>query len=330
MRILVTGSEGSLMQAVIPYLLAGGHEVVGVDNFSRYGPVRRSRDYEFVEADLTDADVVNRVMAGMEGVIQGAATIYGVGGFHRYPGTILANDLSLHANILRAAVRSGVARVAYVSSSMVYERVEHTPTAEEDAERFGTPLTDYGLSKLVGERMSRAFAQEFRLDFVVWRPFNIITPSERAEGEVGMSHVFADFVEALCVRRANPLQILGDGEQVRCFTWIEDVARGIAEHSFSDAARNATFNLGNPSPVTMKELAQQLFARAKAHGLYPADEILRFDFLPGFADDVRRRIPDVTKARDKLGWEATTSLGEALDICVESILSRSQRGVGTA
>lgn len=321
MKILVTGSEGSLMSHVIPHLLQLGHEVVGADNFARYGHIGRERGYEFIEADLTDAATVNRLMKGVDGVIQAAATIYGVQGFHNHPAKILSNDLSLHANVLKAAVSENVGRVAYVSSSMVYERVTKTPTAEDDAEQFGIPLTDYGLSKLVGERMSRAFAAEFGLEYVIWRPFNIITPHERADGEIGISHVFADFIEALCIRKQNPLPILGDGEQVRCFTWIDDVASAIARHSFESRSRNDTFNLGNPIPISMKDLAFAIFERGRSSGLFAADETLSFEFRAAPADDVRRRIPSVSKAEKVLGWTPTVSLGEALDRCVAEALS---------
>jgi UDP-glucose 4-epimerase len=330
MRVLVTGSEGSLMQATIPYLIAEGHDVIGIDNFSRYGRTDRARGYEFVEGDLTDARLVDEVMRRADAVIQGAATIYGVGGFHRYPATILSNDLTLHANILKAAVQHSVTRVVYISSSMVYERVAETPTAEDAAERFGIPFTDYGLSKLVGERMSRAFQTEFGLEFVIWRPFNIITPRERSEFEIGFSHVFADFIDAICIRRENPLRILGDGQQIRCFTWIEDVASAIGTLSFGDAARNESFNLGNPVPVTMEELARRIFARARAHGAFPPDEELRFTHLPAFDDDVRRRIPSVAKAGQILGWAAAVTLDQALDQCVAEALEpiSPPRGAG--
>lgn len=320
MKVLVTGSEGSLMQAVIPVLLAEGHEVTGVDNFARHGRIDRSRAYAFVEGDLTDPATVDRVMQGVEGVIQGAATLYGGGAFHHYPASILSNDLTLHANILRAARRRGVARVAYISSSMMYERATRVPSAEEDAEQFGIPATDYGLSKLVGERMSRAFWQEFGLEYVLWRPFNIITPWERGDVQIGKSHAFADFIEAICVRRERAIPIIGDGEQVRCFTWIDDVAEAIARFSFRDEARNDAFNLGNPRPITMKELARAIFRRAQDRGLFPPDAALTFRPRPAIDGDVRRRIPDVAKVKRVFGWEARVDVDEALDRCVDHAL----------
>lgn len=316
MRVLVTGSEGSLMQAVIPHLIADGHDVVGVDNLARYGAPRAGGGYEFRQADLADPGVASEVMRGVDAVIQAAATIYGVKGFHRYPGTILSNDVVLHANLLKAARDASVQRFVYISSSMVYERCTNVPVCEEDVDEALIPSTDYGLSKLVGERMCRAFSQEFELDYTVWRPFNITTPHERAEGEPGVSHVFADFIHALFTQRQNPMPILGDGEQIRCFTWIEDVAAAIATFSFDARTRNETFNLGNPTPIRMRELALEIFRRAQAAGVFEPDDLLRFEHLSVPADDVRVRVPSVEKAQRLLGWAPEVSLAQALDHCV--------------
>lgn len=313
------------MQATIPYLLTEGHEVIGVDNFARYGKVQRQRDYEFVEGDLTDPALAQRVAASVDGVIQAAATIYGVAGFHRYPATILSNDLVVHANVLRASVDAKVQRVAYISSSMVYERCTRIPSREGDPDEADVPRTDYGLSKLLGERMSRAFAREFDIEYVIWRPFNIVTPYEEADDEIGISHVFADFIDALCLRRENPLRIIGDGEQVRCFTWIEDVASAIGRHSFEARSRNQVFNLGNPEPITMRELARLIFRRAQDATLLPADETLDFTSLPAPDDDVRERVPDISNARNVLGWLPTVGADEALHRCVQEALKRAAR-----
>lgn len=314
--ILVTGSEGSLMQATIPVLLESGYRVIGVDNQSRHGPVSRSRDYEFVPGDLSDEAFVSTVVSRCTGVIQAAATIYGVGGFHRHPGTILANDLMVHAAVLRQAVRHGLPRVAYISSSMVYERCEHDASIEDDVCLDLLPRTDYGLSKAVGERMSKAFAEEFGVEYVIWRPFNVITPFEPAEGEQGISHVFADFIGTIVERRQTILPVIGDGQQVRCFTWIDDVAAAIGTFSFAPVARNTSFNLGNPRPVTMLELARLIHERAQAAGVLPHDARLAFHHRPTYADDVRHRVPSVQRAEELLGWSPTLSLEQALDRCI--------------
>jgi nucleoside-diphosphate-sugar epimerase len=304
------------MQATIPLLIESGWDVTGVDNQSRHGSIDRARQYRFHSEDLTLPDVARRLSAGQDMILQAAATIYGVGGFHKWPGTILANDLTLHANMLRAAVAEGVSKFVYISSSMVYERCTHAPSTEDDScltERL--PSTDYGLSKLVGERLCRAFSQEFGLRYTVWRPFNILTPLEEASDEQGISHVFADFKRRIVDERKSELSLIGDGEQVRCFTWIDDIASAIAAFSYDHRTDDESFNLGNPRPVTMRELATMMFERAKACGLFGTGDTLTFSTGPTYADDVRFRMPAIDRARQVLGWAPRVSLEEALDTC---------------
>ena len=295
MKVLVTGSEGSLMQWVIPKLVEDGHEVTGVDNFFRYGRSEKERDYEFVEGDLTDEGLVQDVLRDKDIVIQAAARIFGVKGFHKYPADILNRDVVLHQHILWHA-KEQIQKVVYISSSMVYERCESVPSYEEEVDEQRVPYTDYGLSKLVGERLCRAFKQQYGLDYTIWRPFNIITPLEEAEEEQGIAHVFADFIERLLVEGKNPMPIFGDGEQVRCFTWIDDVASAIASLSGRSTDERRVVQPGQPSTTTMKELAQKIFDLGQRSGFDIPGERLEFEHIPIYGDDVRIRIPAIEKA----------------------------------
>jgi UDP-glucose 4-epimerase len=298
------------MQFVIPHLIRCGHEVIGIDNFARYGVIERERNYTFIQGDLTDMAFVDQIMEGVDGVVQAAALIYGVGGFHKYPADILSKDVVLHQNILWAMKKHNVEKVAYISSSMVYERCQEHPSREEHVMESLIPSTDYGLSKLVGERLCMAFHQQFGIKYVIWRPFNIITPYESAEKEQGMSHVFADFINNIVVKKMNPLPIIGSGEQVRCFTWIDDVAKLIGEFSFDQKTDNQEYNIGNPEPITMKELALLM---------HEGPEPLKFETVREYADDVMIRIPDVTKAIEELGFEPSVKVKESVDICLKHI-----------
>ncbi len=310
------------MQAVIPHLLSSGHEVTGVDSFFRHGKIERRRDYELIEGDLSEAPFVQRVMErDIDGVIQGAARIFGVSGFHAYPADILGHDVTLHQNILWAVkARGGIERVVFISSSMVYERCETVPSREEEVDDMRIPLTDYGLSKLVGERLSRAFQAQYGVNFTIWRPFNIITPFEKAETEPGFSHVFADFIDRLIIRRENPLKVIGDGEQIRCFTWIDDIATAIAKFSFDERTRNEAFNLGNPEPMTMRDLAKLIFEIGREKGALPAGGPLSFEHMPTFPDDVRVRVPSIDKATKTLDWRPQVKVREAVNRCVDQAL----------
>ena len=323
MRVLVTGSEGSLMQWVIPKLIGDGHEVLGVDNFFRYGKSERERDYEFIEGDLCNESLVAELLKDTDIVIQAAARLFGVKGYHKYSADILNRDVVLHQHIMWHAKEHNIQKIVYISSSMVYERCETVPSREEDMDEQRIPYTDYGLSKVVGERLCRAFKRQYGIEYTIWRPFNIITPLEEAEGEQGVAHVYADFIQGLLLEKKNPLPILGDGEQVRCFTWIDDVASGIATYLEDPRTNGEAFNLGDPQPLKIKELARKIFNLGKERGFDIPGKELEFQHLPVYKDDIRIRIPSIEKARTVLGWQPTITVDEALEMCVGQVASKT-------
>jgi UDP-glucose 4-epimerase len=324
MKVLVCGSEGSLMQAVIPKLLRDKHAVYGADNLCRYGERLgiAGEGYEFRKIDLTDRPSVNALVKSVQPdlIIQAAARIYGVGGFNKYCADILGEDLALHNNVLKAAVDHGVSKVVYTSSSMVYENCQGT-VKEDDIDTVVAPYTEYGLSKYVGEKMSIAFKKQYGVEYTIWRPFNVLTPYERTEGQQGISHVFADFMHEILIKRSNNIPILGDGEQIRCFTWIDEVAEAIATHSFSAKTNGQAFNLGNYEPISMKELAKKIRAIAETEFGVQFDYAMTFDHKPGYLNDVRHRVPDVTKAKELLGWEAQMKVNDSLRLCIRDALN---------
>lgn len=326
-KILVTGSEGSLMQAVIPLLIKNGHTVWGADNLSRYGGrlgITRE-NYEFIKCDLTDRENVDSLVGKVnpDFILQAAATIYGVGGFNRFCGEMY-KDITLHDNVLRAAVAHNVKKVVYISSSMVYENCPQeisNPVSEDIVDQYPAPYTDYGLSKFVGERLSKAYYKQHGLKYTIWRPFNIITPYEKSESdEIGISHVFADYIKNIVIERKNPLPILGDGYQIRCFTWIEEVAAAIVDHSFSTKTDNETYNLGNPEPISMRVLAEKIIKiAATEYKLFP-DYYPLYETTDAYQNDVRVRIPDCDKAEKELGWKAQMKVDDSIRMCLKYVV----------
>jgi UDP-glucose 4-epimerase len=325
-RVLVSGSEGSLMQAVIPKLVEYGHTVIGVDNLYRYGMRRHLTDvpYEFYRDDLTDPAAVDSLFSfeQPEVIIQAAAKIYGIGGFHKYRADILADDVTLQSNMLRASVKhKTVQQFVYISSSMVYESCPQdvkVPVTEDMPSMFPVPHTDYGLSKFIGERLCDAFWQQYHLPYLIWRPFNIITPHEPGEDDPGISHVFADFLQMIVKDKLKELPLIGNGEQIRCFTWIDEVAEVIATCSVNDIRTlNQTFNIGNPEPVTMKQLANIICEEAYNLGLI-SHKTLDFYTTKSYNDDVLIRVPDVQKAKKYLGWQAKQKVRESIIECLKS------------
>lgn len=338
-KVLVFGSEGSLMQSVIPKLLAAGHEVIGIDNLFRYGERRESAtkmNYKYFNEDLSvpyvayDEDLLME-LSSADYIIQAAARIYGVGGFNQFEADILSFDVNIQHNLL-SYIADGLSvadmgykmpHVVYISSSMVYETCP-TPelgVGENILEHYPAPRTAYGLSKYVGERMLKHYNKQYGIPYTIWRPFNIITPHEPADKhDIGVSHVFADFIENIVIQKKNPLPIIGDGEQIRCFTWIEDVASAIADNLGHHNTLNQAFNLGNTEPYTMRMLAKAIKKVAHHYGVAD-DKPLEFVTVKEFLNDVMIRIPDVRKAEMLLNWKPTKTTYESVEECIKHLLT---------
>jgi nucleoside-diphosphate-sugar epimerase len=329
MRVIVCGSEGSLMQAVIPRLVKQGHEVIGVDNLIRYGERlgHANVNYKFIEGDLCHNDYVDRLFAEIKPdyVIQAAARIYGILGFNLHCADILGENTSLHTNILKASVVNKVKRVAYISSSMVYESCPNSienPLTEDSPEKNIMPITSYGQSKYIGEKLSEAYNQQYGLEYTIWRPFNIITPYERSDyDDIGFSHVFSDYIKNIIAEKKNPLPIIGNGEQIRCFTWINDVAQAIVDWSFEDKTKNEILNLSNPEPIAMKDLAKLIHCKAVEKGLLEPGE-LSFETVKEIPNDVMVRIPSNEKAKRLIGFETNHKIEKSIEECLEHTFAK--------
>jgi len=324
-KVLVTGSAGFIGGYVVEELLARGHKVIGVDNYSKYGPVSRSYDdhpdYRFVEGDCRDTDLLAGLLMECDHFIAGAAMIGGISYFHAYAYDLLASNERIMAASCDAAIRAHrdgkLQKVTYMSSSMVFESTTTWPSKEGDERQVPPPLSSYGFQKLAVEYYARAAWDQYGLPYTVVRPFNCVGVGEgRALGDVevlsgnvklAMSHVVPDLVQKV-LKGQDPLHILGDGSQVRHYTYGGDLARGIVTAMEHEAARNEDFNLSTAESTTVRDLAEVIWRKIKG-----ADVPLTLVSDDPFEYDVQKRIPDVTKAREVLGFEATTSLEVMLD-----------------
>ncbi|MEV4621910.1 NAD-dependent epimerase/dehydratase family protein [Asanoa sp. NPDC049573] len=324
-KVLVTGSAGFIGGYVVEELLGRGHEVVGLDNYSKYGPVSRSYDdhprYHFVEGDARDVDLMTKLLMDCDHLIAGAAMIGGISYFHAYAYDLLATNERIMASSCDAAIaahRDGkLKKVTYMSSSMVFESTETWPSKEGDERKVPPPLSSYGFQKLAVEYYARAAWDQYQLPYTIVRPFNCVGVGEgRALGEVevlsgnvklAMSHVVPDLVQKI-VKGQDPLHILGSGDQVRHYTYGGDLARGIVVAMEHEAATNDDFNLSTAESTTVLDLAEVIWRKIKGPDV--PFQVVSDD---PYEYDVQKRVPDVTKAREVLGFEATTSLETMLD-----------------
>jgi len=335
---LVTGSAGFIGGYVVEELLHRGHEVVGVDNYSKYGPVSRNYDnhpsYHLVEGDARDVDLLSDLLSDCDQFIAGAAMIGGISYFHKYAYDLLATNERIMASSCDAAIRANqegrLQKVTYMSSSMVFESTDRWPSKEGDERQVAPPLSSYGFQKLAVEYYARAAFQQYGLPYTIVRPFNCVGIGEgRAHGhqevlsgnvKLAMSHVVPDLVQKV-LKGQDPLHILGDGRQVRHYTYGADLARGIAAAMEHPAALNQDFNLSTSEFTTVLELAEAIWRKIKGRAVP-----LRLIHDIPFEHDVQMRVPDTTKAKEVLGFEATTSLDEILDAVIPWIAQAVREG----
>ena len=323
-KVLVSGSAGFIGGYVVEELLRRGYAVVGVDNYSKYGKVEKSYDdhpdYDFYEDDARDVQMMTKLLADCDHFIAGAALIGGISYFHAYAYDLLATNERIMASECDAAIeahRSGkLQKVTYLYSSMVFESTEHWPSVEGDERRIPPPLSSYGFQKLAVEYFAKAAWDQYQLPYTIVRPFNCVGIGEgRALGDVevssgnvklAMSHVVPDIVQKI-VKGQDPLHILGEGHQIRHYTYGGDLARGIVECMSQAAAYNNDFNISTAESTSVRELAAVIWRKIKG------DAPLTIVSDTAYEYDVQKRVPDVTKAREVLGFECSTTLDAMLD-----------------
>jgi nucleoside-diphosphate-sugar epimerase len=336
-RVLVSGAAGFIGGYVVAELLRRGYAVVGIDDFSKYGRVRKSYDddprYTLVEGDARDVDLMTSLLADCDHFVAGAAMIGGISYFHAYAYDLLATNERIIAASCDAAIaahRQGrLRKVTYLSSSMVFEAATSWPSYEGQQREIPPPLSSYGFQKLAVEYFARAAWDQYRLPYTIVRPFNCVGIGEgRALGDVeitsgnvklAMSHVVPDLVQKV-VKGQDPLHLLGDGTQVRHYTYGGDLARGIVACMTHPAAQNEDFNISTTRSTTVLELAGLIWRKLRG------DAPLRVVHDAAFEHDVARRVPSVDKARRLLGVQCPTSLEDMLDEVVPWVAKAVEDG----
>jgi nucleoside-diphosphate-sugar epimerase len=323
-KVLVTGAAGFICGYLVPELLEAGHEVIGVDNFSKYGPTAKSYDrhprYRLIQGDAKDTELLTNLAMQSDQVVAGAAMIGGISYFHEFAYDLLAENERIMASTFDAAIAAlprGLQKINVLSSSMVFESVSTFPTPEGAELTSPPPRSTYGFQKLACEYFAKGAWEQYQLPYTIIRPFNCVGIGERRalrDAEVmsgnvklAMSHVVPDLVQKV-LRGQDPLHILGDGRQVRHYTYGGDLAKGIRLCIESPAAVNEDFNLSTRESTTVIQLAQVIWR--KIHG---PDRPLRLIHDTPFDVDVQMRVPDVRKAKAVLGFEARTRLDQMLD-----------------
>jgi UDP-glucose 4-epimerase len=314
MRVLVTGGAGFIGSHLCEALLQKGHEVWALDDLST-GRLENLRDFErhprfrFLEGDVTDSPLVHGLVAQSDRVFHLAAAV-GV----RY---VLENPLrSLLTNIRGTEVVLEAAdehrrKVVLFSSSEVYGKGVAVPFSEDDDRVLGPTQKlrwSYACGKSVDECLAQAYWQQRHLPVVIVRCFNTCGP--RQTGAYGM--VIPNMITRAL--RREPILVFGDGEQSRCFSAVSDVVRGVLLLADSREAEGEVFNIGTDEEVTILELAERV--RRMCNSDSPIERVPYEDVYGSSFEDMRRRVPDLSKIRRAVGYRPEVSLDSLLEVTV--------------
>ena len=323
-KILITGAAGFIGGYLVEEFLKQGHIVIGIDNFSKYGAVTKSYDanrkYRFVKGDVKNTSLLTDLLKDCDYLIAGAAKIGGIGYFHQYAYDLLAENERIMASTFDAAIqaykKNKLKKIVVISSSMVFESSKVFPTPETEILNSPPPKSTYGFQKLACEYFAKGAWEQYKLPYTIIRPFNCVGVGETTAREgkmvksgnikMAMSHVVPDLVYKI-LKGQDPVHLLGKGNQIRHYTYGGDIAKGIVLGTFSKKALNGDFNISTAESTTVLNLAKLIWKK-----LNPQKKF-RFVSDKPFIYDVQKRIPDVTKAKKILGFEAETSLDKMLD-----------------
>lgn len=306
MKYLITGGAGFIGSHLSDALIARGDQVVVLDNLttgnrSNIAQLMDDPNFEFIEGSILDTATVNATVQSVDHVLHFAAAV-GVFNIVDKPLESLTTNIRGTENILEAA-HTYNKEVLIASSSEIYGKNVSGPLNEESDRIVGSPLKgrwSYSEAKAIDESLSQFYHLEKGLKTRIIRLFNTVGP--RQVGHYGM--VVPRFVSAAL--KNEPLTVYGSGTQSRCFCHVYDAIRGIIAIIDSEATIGDAFNVGNNHEISIEGLAQRIIEVTESQS---AITKIPYDiaYNPGF-EDMQRRIPDITKINEVLGWRPLLSL----------------------
>ncbi len=309
MKILITGCAGFIGSNLAAALLADGHDVVGVDNMSQgerlnIAPLLDHPAFDMRYADIRDEGAMVGAAAGCNGIVHLAA--YKIPRYSDAIDTLTINAFGSES-LVKAAVHNKCRLVA-ASTSDVYGKNPEVPFTESSDLVIGQPDVRrwaYAISKMFEEQLLFAYRERFGIEVVLLRFFGGYGPNQNLSWWGGPQSVFIN--QALDDKE---IELHGDGQQTRSFTYVSDHVNGIIRALTVPGAANQVFNVGNYREISIEALACLIWR------LVRGEEEPKLKLIPystfGKYEDVRRRIPDISKARTVLGFEPVVDLEEGL------------------
>jgi nucleoside-diphosphate-sugar epimerase len=324
MKALITGGAGFIGSHLAEHLLTGGHEVVVLDDLAtgsldNLATVSDHPQLRYVAGSVLDEELVDTLAGQVDTIFHLAAAV----------GSFVIRDrtlASLRTNIqgtdhVLAAAHRHQARVLIASSSEIYGKNTKIGLREDDDRVVGSPLLhrwSYSEAKAVDESLTRAYVTELGLRAVIVRLFNTVGP--RQSGRYGM--VIPRFVtQALA---GEPLTVFGTGEQIRCFCHVHDVVPALVALVEQPAAYGTAVNVGSSEQVSIRGLAHRVLALTGS-----ASDIVQMSYEEGIGpgyEDLQRRVPDCSRARELIGFRPTRTLDDILRSVIADMMLEPASG----
>lgn len=312
-KVLITGGAGFLGSHLGDKLIAEGKYVIAVD-MSRGEKVEHLMGHDrfrFIQGSVLDRELMTRVIDGCDIVFHFAA----IADPKRYvmePLTTLEIDLRGSLVVLDITARKRI-KFVYASTSEIYGRNPSIPWREDSDRVIGPTSINrwcYASAKAAVEHYCYAYGHQEGLRFVIIRPFNVYGP--RLD-DLGSGRVIPVFLKNFFMNK--PVMIHGDGKQTRCLAFVDDIVEGISLLAFSGEAEQQAFNVGSTRETSILELAEimkEVGGFSSPFQFIPYQEVFGESF-----EDVPRRVPDVAKVKEVVGWEAKTSLEDGLRVTID-------------
>ena len=309
MRVLVTGGAGYIGSHLVDRLVALDHEVTVLDDLSTGNPANLAQDGKrtrFVENSILNDRLVDKLVRRAETVFHLAAGV-GVGNIVKDPLGALRTNTRGAENVIEACVKHD-RRLLLASTSEIYGKTSKMPMSEDDDRLLGSttiPRWGYSTAKAIDEHLALAYAAH-GLRVSVVRYFNSFGPRIDPRG---YGSVIANLLRQALAN--EPLTVHGDGNQTRCFTYIDDTIEGTLRAGLDSRAEGKIFNVGNDRETTINELAALIIEMTGTRSV-----IRRVSYEERYGkgfEDTKRRVPDVRRAEEVLGFRASVGLRDGLE-----------------
>jgi len=309
MRVFITGGAGFIGSHLCDALLAQGHQVTILDNMSTGSAANIAHIKDRIEihqGDIRDADLVEKLMAPADLVLHMAAAL-GVNTILENPIESVSTNFTGSEVVLTAATKLNK-RIIIASTSEIYGKNPKQPLSETDDRVVGTPQKirwTYSDAKALEEAIAHALFLTKQLKVTTVRLFNTVGP--RQTGRYGM--VVPRFIQSAI--KNEPITIYGDGTQSRVFCHVQDAVKAILTLAATDSAIGGVYNVGGVGETTIKQLADKIIERTKSTSTITFTAYN--DAYPAGYEDMQRRVPDITKIRNSIGWAPANTLSNIID-----------------